>query len=135
WVENESRTIGRCAIPGKLYENIRNSHVVELSVPYEVRKKRISIEYGRFPTQDLAEASMKVKKRMGPQNLKKALDFLNQGNFDSWLDLVLDYYDKLYSFGNTQRTQGTITKVETDHSDTDKLLENLIKKKKEIGYE
>jgi tRNA 2-selenouridine synthase len=135
WVENESRSIGKCAVPGQLYDFIRMSHVMELQVPYETRKKRITNEYGRFPHHELAEASMKVKKRMGPQNLKKALDFLNQGDFDSWLDLILEYYDKLYAFGNSQRNQDTITKVETDLSDMDKVVDMLINKKSEIGYE
>ncbi len=43
WIENESRTIGRCAIPNALFETIRQSRVIELNVPTETRKERITM--------------------------------------------------------------------------------------------
>jgi tRNA 2-selenouridine synthase len=135
WIENESRTVGKCALPGRLYDFIRQSQVIELAVPYQVRKQRITHEYGRFPKEDLIESSVKIKKRMGPQNLKIALEHLQNGDFGSWLDLIMEYYDKLYAFGNSQRDQNKIYKIETDLSELDKLVDVLIDIKLRMGYE
>jgi tRNA 2-selenouridine synthase len=126
WIENESRTIGRCVVPESIYNQIRISPVIELVVPLTVRKNRIEREYGRFSIDQLTEKSEKIKKRMGPQNLKAALDALHNGSFDGWLSIVLEYYDRQYTYGNEIRKTGSITKVQTDLADIDGLIQQLI---------
>jgi hypothetical protein len=63
---------------------------------------------------------------MGPQNLKAALDALHNGSFDGWLSIVLEYYDRQYTYGNEIRKTGSITKVQTDLADIDGLIQQLI---------
>jgi len=103
WIENESRSIGSCLIPDGIYSRIRDSIVININVPHEQRVKRITEEYGSFPFETLAETTLKIKKRLGPQHLKYALECLEQNDFNGWLDIILKYYDKLYSYGNEQR--------------------------------
>lgn len=103
WIENESRSVGSCLVPVSIYESIRNSPLIEIIVGDERRKKRILDEYGIFPVKVLAETTEKIGKRLGPQNLKQALIFLEENNLDGWLEIVLQYYDKLYEYGTSQR--------------------------------
>jgi len=126
WIENESRTIGSCVVPEAIFNQIRLSPVIELVVPLPIRKIRIEQEYGQFSIEQLSEKTEKIKKRMGPQHLKSALDALQHGSFDGWLTIVLEYYDRLYAYGTGLRNQDSITKVHTDLNDMDGLVQQLI---------
>jgi len=132
WVENESRTIGSCALPEAFYSQMRESPVVELKVPLEIRMKRITKEYGSFSIEELTHCSEKVKKRMGPQNLKLALELLHSGDFPGWLTLIMEYYDRQYSYGNEQRDTNTIFPIETEMGNLNLLAQTLVDKKSMI---
>jgi tRNA 2-selenouridine synthase len=112
WVENESRSIGSCMVPEGIFTQIRDNKVINIIVPLEERIQRIRKDYGKFPTEVLAETSKKIEKRLGPQHLKAALEFLNAGDFNSWLTIILGYYDKLYQHGNDLRDQKNIVHLD-----------------------
>lgn len=111
WVENESRLIGERIVPTPLYDTMRNAQVLEVVVVRDERKTRILQEYGIFPPGDLAFHTNRIGKRMGPQHVKIALDHLESGDVSSWVDLVLDYYDKTYQHSRDQRDSSRITEV------------------------
>jgi tRNA 2-selenouridine synthase len=117
WLENESMLIGTCAIPHGVFNQMRTAQVIEINLPYEIRKKRILNEYGQFDVKLLAEKTGKVKKRLGGLRLKEALDGLASGNLSSWCDVMMDYYDKTYHQSNKQRQQNNIYPLELEHDD------------------
>jgi tRNA 2-selenouridine synthase len=126
WLENESRHIGTCTLPLPVYELIRTSLVLELEMPAVLRRARISVEYGKFPFRDLAEATSRIAKRLGPQNLKEALWHLEESNFDEWLRIVLQYYDKLYSYGTTQRRIEQVISLSLDSNNVDVATQKVL---------
>jgi tRNA 2-selenouridine synthase len=103
FLENESLTIGPILVPQKIYDAIRNSPVVELSMSMEQRKKRIVDEYGKFPVADLIENTQKLSKRLGGLRTRQAIEALQQGEKEKWVEEVLFYYDKAYQFGSDTR--------------------------------
>jgi tRNA 2-selenouridine synthase len=96
WMENESRLIGKVKIPNSIYNLICSSLLINIDVPILDRKKIILEDYGKFPISDLIEKTELLSKRMGPQNVKAAVIALRESNYDEWLNLVLDYYDRTY---------------------------------------
>jgi tRNA 2-selenouridine synthase len=114
WLENESRLIGRIVLPTVIYEAMRAAMVVEVRVERNQREERIRKEYCVFPAADLAEHTGRIKKRLGPQHLKQALHFLDEGDKDAWLKIVLDYYDKTYAHSNSQRNPEMVLSVDFD---------------------
>lgn len=112
WLEDESRQIGSIKIPDTIYQHIRTATVIELVVPVETRIKRILHEYGIFPVEQLIENTKKLQKRLGNQRLTEAIHFLKQNDLESWVKIVLVYYDKTYSFGLSQREMKNIYRVE-----------------------
>jgi tRNA 2-selenouridine synthase len=126
WIENESRSIGSCMLPEPLYNLMRNAPLVEIDIGIENRKKRILKEYGIFPTDVLAQTTTKIGKRLGPQHLKSALQMLAEGDMDGWLDIVLDYYDKLYGFGSSQRDHNRVAKLDLTGIPFDKMADEII---------
>lgn len=125
WIENESRTIGKNQIPAPVYEQIRNSGVIEIKVETSVRINRILNEYGKFPVQQLAEMTSKLKKRLGGQHLQEALRYLENSDFKNWTKKMLFYYDKTYEFGLEQRRKESICAVTWDGYSKNELINQV----------
>lgn len=132
WLENESRLIGRIVLPSTLYEAMRLAPVVEVSVDRRQREVRIQNEYCVFPASELAEHTGRIKKRLGPQHLKQALRFLDEGDKDAWLQIVLDYYDKTYAHANSQRDPKTVVAVDFDWESAGVGVRKLINAKNKL---
>lgn len=96
WVEDESITIGRVAIPRPLWLQLCMAPVVELDVPVESRMDVLYPQYGVLDQQFLAEATLKIKKRLGPDQTAAAITDIRNGEMRSFIRRVLTYYDKAY---------------------------------------
>ncbi len=111
WVENESRFIGSCMLPEGIYRAIRNGPLIHLDMERSYRFGKILEEYGCFDISELIKATEKIKKRLGPQHVKMAVEHLQNGNKEKWLEIILDYYDKLYDYGNGLREPANIFRL------------------------
>ncbi len=111
WLENESSKIGGVKIPDGIYNQMRATTVVEIEVPLEKRIENIARVYAGFPKEKLAEATKRIEKKLGNKNMNDGLNYLNENDFNSWIKILLDYYDKAYTFSKSQREPGTILNV------------------------
>lgn len=137
WMENESFKIGTCAIPLALFEQLRTAPVIDISIDYELRKKRILSEYGHFDKKLLAEKTEKIKKRLGGLRLKNALAFLQEGELGNWCDLMLEYYDKTYEHSDALRDKNKTTQIVFDNDDMKenaKIVLNHFYENKPAGF-
>lgn len=116
WLENESRTIGSCSLPARVFNAIRSAPVMDVRIGMERRRKRILDEYAIFPIEILKATTTKIGKRLGPQHLKKALEALDGNDFDTWLTIVIHYYDKLYAHGSSLRDPHSVFQVDLEHT-------------------
>ena len=98
WVEDESRNIGSNVIPEGFWKQMRvaDRYVVEKDI--EERLAIIMKDYGLFSIDELTISMNKIGKRLGPQHVKAAIEFLNLGEIEEAFKLALVYYDKAYSF-------------------------------------
>ncbi|MFN5355673.1 MAG: tRNA 2-selenouridine(34) synthase MnmH [Bacteroidota bacterium] len=110
-VENESRMIGHLYIPEPFFTAMRSADVIEIDVERSERIERLYSEYCGFPGDLLKENTLRVQKRLGPQNTRQAIDFLDSDNRSSWLDLMLQYYDKTYDHSRADRNPDTIKSI------------------------
>jgi len=133
WVENESRLIGKNCLPPDFYNLLINAPKISVDVDIQVRTKRILHEYAGFPVDSLIERTVAVKNRMGPQHAKIAVDFLQSGNFDSWVAKMLEYYDKTYAHSASQQSNTTDTAVPFKWEDAEVSLRKLINRANEIA--
>ena len=99
WVEDESRQIGRLTIPLALFEQLRSAPRWVLQVPREARVAKLAAEYGAEEPAELAAAIERIHKRLGGLATKQALAAVEAGDFAQMVELVLDYYDKTYTYG------------------------------------
>jgi tRNA 2-selenouridine synthase len=114
WVEDESQAIGRNIIPNPFWKRMREALLVEIQIPMEIRLQRALNEYGSFSTALLEERTFTLRKRLGDLKTKDAVEHLNNKDLKSWASMLLDYYDKTYSYGQSKREALKRIKIELD---------------------
>ncbi len=103
WTEDESRKIGKLVLPLGLFESIRAGDFTFMNVPFEERVKNIIRIYGQFNSDLLIAATLKLKKRMGDLENKRAIEFLVQTDIENWAIAMLLHYDKQYKYSLSLR--------------------------------
>jgi len=114
WVEDESRNIGRLAVPGGLFEQLRAAPLLVLQVPREARVRYLAADYGRHSPAELAAAVLRLRKRLGGLVTKEALGAIADEDFGRMVELVLDYYDKTYAHGLMGRPGHVVEAMDCD---------------------
>lgn len=108
WVEDESQMVGHCKIPDAFFAQMRQAPLLFVDRPKAERVARLVHDYGGFPKDELAEATLRIKKKLGPQNTKTALEALEAGDLGHVAHITLGYYDKAYGHGLATRPPATI---------------------------
>ena len=103
WLEDESRHIGSVGFPPGFWEQMQNSPLYFIDVPFEERVKFILQTYGQFDKEKLEERILNIQKRLGGLDTKNALQFLESGNLKACFEILVRYYDKLYNNGLKKR--------------------------------
>lgn len=114
WVESESLTIGRAYLPVNLWNAMHAAHAIELEVPKCARVKRLVRDYGAIDPSLLAESIVKLQQNFGGNRVKTTLELLDAGDLAAVADMLLDYYDKRYTYGRDKHRSGSLTRVPTD---------------------
>jgi tRNA 2-selenouridine synthase len=96
WLEDESQRIGILNIPHSFWEQMRRKPVYFLDIPFEQRLDHISSGYGNLEKEQLVNAIIRIKKRLGPLETKIAIGFLVEDNMRECFRVLLNYYDKAY---------------------------------------
>jgi tRNA 2-selenouridine synthase len=125
WVEDESLMVGRARIPDALFTQIRQAPLYFAEMPIEERADRLVIDYGRFPKEQLAEATKRIEKRLGPQHCKAALEALEAGDLRTVALITLRYYDKAYLRGTEGRDPQRVARMPASAHDLRGLAQRL----------
>jgi len=76
WIEDESQRIGNVKIPDSFWKQMRSSKIVFIDIPFEERLNYLTEEYGRFETEKLVNAIIRIQKRLGGLETKNAVNYL-----------------------------------------------------------
>ncbi len=98
FVEAESANIGKCKIPHEFFNQMKYSRRIEILRSESNRLDELINTYSVFKKEELQESVLRIKKRLGPQRTKIALESINSEKWDLVCRSVLDYYDKCYEF-------------------------------------
>lgn len=126
WIEDESRNIGSCFIPMALWLQMRTAPVAFIDMPKDKRVQRLVAEYANIDHDLLVEATERIRKRLGGKVTKDALDALTRHDYATVADLTLDYYDKAYLHGLSQRDATTIAPIDTQEDDPSQTAKQLV---------
>jgi tRNA 2-selenouridine synthase len=130
WLEDESRHIGSVGFPPAFWEQMRNSPVYFIDVPFEERVDFIVRTYGEFDKEKLGMCILNIQKRLGGLETKNALQYLEEGKVKECFEILIRYYDKLYGNGLSKRenSQSVLNKIpckSVDQSNAKHLLNVL----------
>jgi tRNA 2-selenouridine synthase len=120
WLEDESVHIGRVGIPKVFWQQMRNSPLYFLDIPFEERVKYIVSHYGAFETEELINCVLKIQKRLGGLNTKNVIRFFKEEKLPEAFSILLRYYDKMYgdSLQNRGGSDGLLNKIHCSSVDT-----------------
>ncbi len=96
WIEDESQRIGCVFIPLKLWQQMQQSPVYFLNIPFESRLLMIEMEYGKLEKEKLTNAIRRIQKRLGGLETKMAIQYMEEDNYMDCFRVLLKYYDKCY---------------------------------------
>ena len=111
WLEDESRTIGKCSIPNPLWDQMRTAPLIKLNIPLEERIRFLTQEYGKLNPDFLIESTQRIGKRLGPEQTRDAILAIEENRMADFIRLVLVYYDKTYKNGQNMREERSIYEV------------------------
>jgi len=111
WVEDESHNIGKVKIPLAFYRQMQQAPLFFVDIPVEKRIEQLVADYGKCDDKQLADAIVRITKRLGGQNAKLALEFLSQKNYGEVARITLAYYDKSYRKALDLRNPNRITRI------------------------
>ena len=125
FVEAESANIGKCKIPHDFFTQMKTAKRIEIIKSESNRIEELIKTYSIYDAEDLKNAVMRIRKRLGPQRTKVAIESITNKNWESVCKSVLEYYDKCYE--HEKIGKNNITKLNmTDIYDEQKSL-RLIK--------
>ncbi|MBW6499648.1 MAG: hypothetical protein K0B09_14760, partial [Bacteroidales bacterium] len=121
WLEDESPSIGSVFVPQKLYQQMSLATVARLEMSKPLRVKRLIKDYASYPKELLIASIKKIEKRLGGLQAKTSIQAIEQDDFGTAIDIVLDYYDKAYTYDLGKRKPEQFLHLETA---TDDAAEN-----------
>ncbi len=112
WIEDESRMIGNCKVPDPLYNQMQKSTVYLMERSSKERVEILLKIYQEIPAQDMIQATLRLKKKLGGFITQKITQLFTEGNYAKAIALLLDYYDKRYAFSLTKRSSSKTLQIE-----------------------
>ena len=128
FVEAESANIGSCKIPDEFFKQMKKSPIIEIIRSESNRLNELIKTYSIFNEKELQESVLRIKKRLGPQRTKIAIESIKKKKWDLVCKAVLEYYDKCYEYEKKAKDNIKLldlTDMEYDKN-TLKLINNLL---------
>ncbi len=108
WIEDESMNIGRNIIPPEFFRTMNNSPIIVIEIDRRLRLKKLLKEYGQYSKEELWFCLNKITRRLGGLNTNQAKQALEEEKTERTAEIILDYYDKTYSFNLTKKPKNKI---------------------------
>lgn len=115
-LEDESQTIGFNKIPHPLWLQMKQATIVKLDIPFELRVQKLVEDYSTTDIAALKECVHKISEKLGGDNAKLCLQYLDEGKLADVARRSLQYYDKAYAHLYNNKKQ-TIIVVASDTID------------------
>jgi tRNA 2-selenouridine synthase len=128
WVEDESLNIGRVHIPQDFYEQMKLAPLLVLNMEKSFRVDRLCKDYASEGIIPLKEAIEKIQKRLGSERFLEAVRAIEKKDFHKAASIILDYYDKCYSYGLTNKRNSQIVTIIMENDDPRIMADIILKK-------
>lgn len=104
WLEDESQRIGDVNVPIVFWQQMRQSPLYFVDIPFEKRLEHLVEEYEGCDPERLRNGITRISKRLGGLEAKNALQALSENDRKECFRILLKYYDKHYLKGLHNRS-------------------------------
>ena len=111
-------------IPHEFFNQMKNSKRIEILRSESNRFDELIDTYSVFKKEELQESVLRIKKRLGPQRTKIAIESIDNEKWELVCRSVLDYYDRCYEYEKVGKDKITLLDL-TDKKYDKKILELL----------
>jgi tRNA 2-selenouridine synthase len=126
WLEDECQMIGRRCIPLGLWQQMRTAMLIDMQVPVEQRVAALVQEYGSLDKDFLVECTVRIGKRLGPEQTKHAVAAIREDRMADFIRIVLVYYDKTYRKGLARRDVNLVFTLPVRGNDVNADMQQLL---------
>lgn len=108
-LEDESMTIGFNKIPYPLWLQMKDATIIKFDIPFELRVQKLVEDYSTTDIEALKTGVLKISEKLGGDNAKLCLQYLDEGKLADVARRSLSYYDKAYDFLYKNKNQPIIS--------------------------
>lgn len=134
WIEDESRTIGKCKIPDPLFKQMRTSPLFIIESTRSARIHKLLHDYGTLSIPTLITATKKIERQLGSERTHQVICCLQEKNLGKSVEILLDYYDKLYTESLKRRNQPLLKLSDLALCDAYETYKNLGKMHVQLAH-
>lgn len=124
-LEDESQSIGFNKIPHPLWLQMKQAPIIKFDIPFELRVQKLVDDYTTTDINALKASVLKISEKLGGDNAKLCLQYLDEGKLADVARRALQYYDKAYAHIYKNKNQPVIT-VSSDTIDAAINAQKLI---------
>lgn len=107
-LEDEAQTIGYNKLPHGLWQQMKQSTIIKIEIPFELRVQKLVQDYTTVDIEALKTCVIKITQQLGTLNTKLCLQYLDEKNLSDVARLSLLYYDRAYEFSYKNKKQPII---------------------------
>lgn len=96
-LEDESQSIGFNKIPHPLWLQMKKAPIIKFDIPFELRVQKLVDDYTTTDINALKASVLKISEKLGGDNAKLCLQYLDEGRLADVARRALQYYDKAYA--------------------------------------
>ena len=97
FVEDEDTSVGNVQVPSSLFANkVDAKFAIMMTMDFDARIRRLVVDYGKIELEGLIKAGTRLKKRLGPADVKSFTDALEAGEIAKAATIVTKFYDTKY---------------------------------------
>jgi tRNA 2-selenouridine synthase len=132
FLEDESLAIGKVFIPGDFFRQMSRAGYIRIDVPFSQRVRRLEETYARADKMLLVTSVNRLERRLGHENTRKVIRFIENNNMTGAVELVLKYYDKVYARSQHPGQHQTYNKIIAGDEKPDKIATRIVRLSKEF---
>ena len=126
WVEDEGNRLGTVVVPPAFIKQLKESQAVFIDLSPEARVANLMKDYGDLSPDKLCESVQAIRKRLGFDLAKNAIDAIEGGQIKTAIEIVLAYYDRTYSHAAAKTPRPPMNELAVEGLNDQQLVDQMI---------
>ena len=128
FIESESRKIGKVSIPSEIWEQMQKGLYLKIDMDIDRRVENLIKDYGDYSKFDLEIRIRQISRKLGGQNVKIALEYLESNSLHTLCKFLLEnYYDKMYRTAYEKR-ESKKERIKVSNEDNEQIIKTILTK-------